>query len=763
MSESDKLNFRISSALKDIIGKELITDDFIAVFELVKNSFDAHATKVEIKFVDFRKRNPKIIIKDNGKGMNYDDLIDKFLFVAYSAKKDGTEDKEFDYRDKIYTKRLFAGAKGIGRFSCDRLGSELNLISIKKESKPKIENLFIDWGKFEKDSKEEFIKISVTHNTLNGTDYNLKHGTILELKDLRDKEWNREKLVRLKQSLVKLVNPNQENDVRNFSIELIADHVLDEDKLFKNEREKVNGVIKNEIFEQLGLKTTQILNTISKDGKIITTELIDRGVRIYWIKERNEYTLLKDIKFHLFYLNFGAKYNFTKIMGVDNVKYGSIFLYKNGFRVYPFGEEHEDYLGIDRRKQQGFARYLGTRELLGRIEINGDDKELRETTSRDGGLVKTKTYDELGNCFKDKCLTRLEKYVVDVINWGTDIPENDISDLSEIETKEKIFDVISKLSKSKNIIDFDYDKKFLNVLKSTQEQSLTKMLSNFQRIAKETDNENLLYEANRAEKQLLKLKKAKEEAEKEVEETKEEKKKVENKLTHTMSQNFFLKSLTSNDFDQVVGYLHNVGIYANSINNHIVKLSRKINNGEKISNEYLRQFIDKVTLENTKILTFTKFATKSGFKAEEDETKDDINAFIENYINRNKDIFESQNIKINLNIKTAKTFIIRFKPLEIMIIVDNLFSNAKKSRPKNINWNLISCNSNELQYSVSNDGKPLDDDFKDPQIIFEKGVTNTKGAGLGLYHVKQILNRLNGDIEVNKMDKGIEFKIILNK
>ena len=42
--------FRVSSALKNIIGKDLITNEFIAVFELVKNSFDAHARQVDVTF-----------------------------------------------------------------------------------------------------------------------------------------------------------------------------------------------------------------------------------------------------------------------------------------------------------------------------------------------------------------------------------------------------------------------------------------------------------------------------------------------------------------------------------------------------------------------------------------------------------------------------------------------------------------------------------------------------------------------------------------
>jgi HSP90 family molecular chaperone len=124
------LKFRISSALKNIIGRDLITDDYIAIFELVKNGFDAHANRVDIYFENIYTSNPKIIIVDNGKGMNYDDLINKWLFVAYSAKKEGTEDDSYDYRDSIYSKRFFAGAKGIGRFSCDKLGKVLYLETV---------------------------------------------------------------------------------------------------------------------------------------------------------------------------------------------------------------------------------------------------------------------------------------------------------------------------------------------------------------------------------------------------------------------------------------------------------------------------------------------------------------------------------------------------------------------------------------------------------------------------------------------------------
>lgn len=81
--------FKISSGLKSLIGAELITDIYVAIFELVKNSFDAKAQKVTITFNNLYSDNEpaSITIEDDGKGMNYQDLKDKWLFVAYSAKK----------------------------------------------------------------------------------------------------------------------------------------------------------------------------------------------------------------------------------------------------------------------------------------------------------------------------------------------------------------------------------------------------------------------------------------------------------------------------------------------------------------------------------------------------------------------------------------------------------------------------------------------------------------------------------------------------
>ena len=142
------------------------------------------------------------------------------------------------------------------------------MITIKDEPNPKIENLIVNWEDFENADDEEFVNIRVSHDILLENTYQIKKGTILEISGLRD-EWNRQRILELKRSLVKLINPNQENDSENFEIEIIAKDELNIDKTpnkkgeKRNDWEIVNGFVKNSIFETLKIKTTNILVRIS--------------------------------------------------------------------------------------------------------------------------------------------------------------------------------------------------------------------------------------------------------------------------------------------------------------------------------------------------------------------------------------------------------------------------------------------------------------------------------------------------------------------
>ena len=431
----DQLQFRVSAELKNILGRDLITSENIAVLELVKNSYDAHATKVEFTF-----GNDSIVIADNVKGMSQNDIINKWLFIAYSAKSDGTEDE--NYRSKI--RRDFAGAKGIGRLSCDRLARYLTINTISEETGI-LETLTVDWTKFENRQTEKIDTIPVEHESSNGNftfPDGVFHGTSLSFMGLRT-NWGKDEIFGLRKSLEKMITPLAGAD--NFQIEIIAPDFAEYDnqlraqidqardryeELSDTERAQVakwensilNGPIRNSISDVLKIKTTQIESRLC-DGKIVT-KLTDRGVLMYEIEEENEYSELDEASVDLYFLNRAAKYNFSLLMGMSPVNYGNVFLFRNGIRILPYGEYDDDSWGMNQRRQQGFNRKLSTRDLFGRVDVHSDSvNKFKEVSSRDGGLIDSEETRQLHSYF-DVVERRLERYVSGVL-WGEAFIRND--------------------------------------------------------------------------------------------------------------------------------------------------------------------------------------------------------------------------------------------------------------------------------------------------------------------------------------------------
>lgn len=752
----DNLHFKISSALKNIIGKDLITDDFIAMFELVKNSYDAHASKVEIYFENIYTESPTIIIIDNGKGMDYNDIVNKWLFVAYSAKNDGTEDKNYDYRNRISVKRAFAGAKGIGRFSCDRLGRILKLTTRKHSKNSKIEFLQTDWGLFESDSKSEFVDISVLHSTVQKTKFELEHGTILEISELRS-DWNRAKILKLKDSLSRLITPiKNEKTKKPFTITIYCEEEASDDDNYKNDYEKVNGEVKNFIFEALELKTTRITSSISEDGKYVHTELTDGGTMIYSIKENNPYNHLENITYTLYYLNHSAKMTFALKMGVNSVNYGHVFMYKNGFRIYPYGEPGEDSLGVDKRKGQGYNRFIGTRELLGQIDINSTSIDLKETTSRGDGFIKSRAYEQLIDGFYET-LRKLERYVVDVQQWGLSIENTEGS----YEVKERITELLARLSGSNSILEFDVPNNILEILDTSQINSAETLSKNLSKLAYDSGNDKLIVQANKISGKIVQLQNARLEAFEEAKIQAEKARQVTQKLKEQISENLFLKSINTGEYKEVISLLHHIGIFAGTIDNNLKNISLRIQNDIPLSREDLNGIIKNISFETKKILNVVSFATKANFNLSTEQISVDLAEYFREYITNIIPTVNDSNLKIICEDHTVLPFIKEIKPIEINIIIDNLINNSKKAKANNILVN-IHGNQDDLDISFADDGEGIpEENFK---RIYDFGFTTTDGSGLGLYHVNQIIKSLNGKINAkNNTTKGVTFTLNFKK
>jgi len=755
-----KDKFRVSSALKTIIGRELITDDLVAVFELVKNAFDAHAKNVQIRFEGLRTASPKLVIKDDGKGMTTQDVDGKWLFVAYSAKTEGTEDdvegKPKDYRDKISRARTFAGAKGIGRFSCDRLGRYLNLYSRAQAAGP-YELLSVDWQDFEEDSTKEFVDIAVQRRSLMEIPYKLESGTILEITGLRE-VWDRSRLKKLRNSLRKLINPHQENDAQGFAIDLVVPEEVENDENEEQARERVNGRIKNFLFEELGLKTTEIHCDVALEGRTITTELRDRGVLIYKLLERNPFEHLRAVRIHLFALNRAAKVHFKKIMGVDNVAYGSVFLYKNGFRIHPIGDEGDDRLGIDRRKQQAYARNIGTRDLSGRIEITGDNKTFKEVSSRDAGLIDSPECRELIDFFYDFALKRLEKYAVDVIKWGNP-PRGSEDEVQPKDVKAQILDVVNKLTASDDVLNVEYDPDILDILTERASSSVVTALANFKRIAAQAGNDKLRREVARAERRLKQLSQAKEEAEAEAHLERRARVLTAKQLETERRKNLFLLATTRAPEDQRDSLQHWIKVSAQKMSGKISALIHDMK-GDRIDKTKLLEALSRLQLWIDQTVKVSRIVTKADFNLELEQIRKDLSRFILEYLN--SDDVTRARLKFSISYD-ARPFVVRFRPMEVTILFDNLVDNAIKAHAHNMNFEIRSAD-DKLAISVSNDGEAVPDGVMDS--LFELGISTRGGSGIGLYTCREIVKSMGGEISLKGNDPqlgGAAFEIAIFK
>lgn len=803
----DELKFKVSAELKNILGRDLITNDNIAILELVKNSYDAHATKVEITFDD-----DKIIIADNGKGMTLEELKDKWLFVGYSAKRDGTEDNS--YRSKF--KRAYAGAKGIGRISCDRLARYVTLTT-KSEASYTVETLMVDWQSFEQKQKVEFDTVAVKHySSREKCTFPLGscHGTILSFTALYG-FWGKDEILVLRKSLEKMINPFSE--ANEYKIEILAPKFKVHDKEIYNKIEEIqtnkneltdesrahiaklknsiiNGIIENTINDVLKIKTTQIESTL-KDN-IIRTRLSDRGEIMYEIKEPNKFPLLEDVTINLYFLNRAAKYNFSMRMGVTPVNYGNIFLFRNNIRVWPYGEVNDDSWGLNKRAQQGYNRTLGTRDLFGRVDVETSKiEDFKEVSSRDGGLIMTKPTLELMEYFK-LIHKRLERYVVGVL-WGEGFIRNNYFqnvDLAQ-EAREKLqqqdkdldntnsifenigskvdfLQLIKSLANDNDITVKYYNVKLANIVSDISATDIIQanIFHDIRKVAEKTNDKELASNIELFEEQINKMRKEKEDAERKAEDARkkateeerkrkeeEEKRRLREKELEAQKQKNLYLTATRNTTQEIQDITHAISIASTEQLSILSNISSAIR--AKATIEDILPLIHELGFFANKVKQLSMLITKADIVSLKTKVRVDLKQYIEEYLANFKD-----SLKINIHGDINGPIWKRMSLLDIAIVLDNLISNSKKNNATTLTVNFFKTD-DSFDVVVSDDGDGVDLTTFTKESLFDEGVTNKKGgSGIGLHTIRYTMeHRLNGSVEFlgNNLynTKGASFKL----
>ena len=189
---------RPRARLISLIGEELISDERVAIVELVKNAYDADATRVTVRFEGDDPASPeRLVVEDNGHGMDLETMLTAWFEPGTIMKKRA---------DQSPSGRLYQGAKGVGRFAAARLGEELLLDTHKKDSDTRV-SVLLEWGRFDDDSYLD--EIEIIYNTLPSED--VESGTVLTIENLASrKTWTEADYKNLHYRLSRLVSPFKE-------------------------------------------------------------------------------------------------------------------------------------------------------------------------------------------------------------------------------------------------------------------------------------------------------------------------------------------------------------------------------------------------------------------------------------------------------------------------------------------------------------------------------------------------------------------------
>ena len=370
------LHFKFDVSTFRLLGRELITDRITALFELVKNCYDANADNVDITFEQLNPLSDKskIIIEDDGLGMTFKDLQDKWMVIGTSSKRrKRTSPPPYN--------RVVAGKKGVGRFAVDKLGGKL-ILKTKKKDSPVWHCLETDWTKYSEEENRQlklnFDEISEEQKLF--TDIGNKYwtepaetenqGTRLEISSLND-VWIERDVLRAYRELSKIVRPAL--DIKYpFNIRF---HVP-EYKAYDNK--PVESMVLTKATLSFVLKYRY-----DESRQKYYQEYLEETKNGLIIKEK-EAEVFGPIGFTIYYYDQEGKKKFTKEERIDGVK-----VYRDGIIATPFAEykssrdEQKDLFGIDKRRWSGFFEKLSTRDIIGWVDITDElNPKIKDSTNR---------------------------------------------------------------------------------------------------------------------------------------------------------------------------------------------------------------------------------------------------------------------------------------------------------------------------------------------------------------------------------------------
>lgn len=372
-----------------MLGDQLIGTPRLAVFELVKNAYDADATNVAVRMSNLETKNASITVTDNGQGMSFDTIRNIWLVP-------GDDHRERQRRALVRSKlgRLPLGEKGLGRFSAHKLGDRIRVTTRAKNQPEYV--ISIDWRELTKKPFLDEAPIDIAERQpqrFTGT----TTGTEIHIDQLRPPSWTRGEVRRLQRQIISMCSPFATPDDFRATLELAGnepwlDDVLDIDQILKRafyvfkftfSDGKLDWTYK---FTPAGLpiegrakrsgknERLQLPKSETKEGVVANDAYIDGIGPVSG-------------EFHIFDRERQLLRRLPGLQSVENYldENGGVRVYRDGIRVYNYGEAGDDWLGLDLRRVNRPTIGISRNLVIGAVHLKLEQSsQLVEKTNREG-------------------------------------------------------------------------------------------------------------------------------------------------------------------------------------------------------------------------------------------------------------------------------------------------------------------------------------------------------------------------------------------
>ena len=432
---SKKLKFRPYARLLTMLGDQLIKNERIALVEVIKNSYDADASWVKVTFEGFTPdfgatADSKIIIEDDGLGMTREVIENHWVNPATPVKLLAKETRPTTKKG-----RVIQGEKGIGRFALLKLGKSIKITTRPKKSKSEFE-LTLDVSDYDENflsDKNQALFLEDLSLTLNEIEpatlirpgivslgaRELKraaNGTRIEISHLSS-PWSHNKVEKVFDDLARLqsifpieekldstVSENGDDDPRSFEVAIYRGGEFQpfssqlRDRLFALVEDQSVFKVKNGVYDEQARKFSFTLNNKNVELPLSDPEITGLSLYRRWKKLDpgifdTRGTTCGSFGFQFYVFDFSADAqgkNALESPDKELIKKHRVYLYRDGVRVYPYGDPDDDWLGIDvYRGTVRASEFVSNDQVVGFVSISQDgNPELRDKTNREG-LIDT--------------------------------------------------------------------------------------------------------------------------------------------------------------------------------------------------------------------------------------------------------------------------------------------------------------------------------------------------------------------------------------